>query len=87
MWNNTHGYAHTPALLLLQQASAPHLSMSSLVSPSWRRSEREQNQRRATLMGVVRQAVNTSAGRSGFCDAKPSSKGRWQEKSAKSNSH
>lgn len=26
-----------------------------------------QNQRSATFMGVVRHAVNTSAGRSGFC--------------------
>mmetsp|Transcript_26521 Transcript_26521/g.71716 ORF Transcript_26521/g.71716 Transcript_26521/m.71716 type:complete len:277 (-) Transcript_26521:801-1631(-) len=42
-------------------------SMRSLVMPSWRSSEREQNHRRATLMGVVRQAVNTSAGSSGFC--------------------
>eukprot|EP00983_Pelagomonas_calceolata_P088727 1157234-Pelagomonas_calceolata.AAC.21 len=41
--------------------------MRSLVMPSWRSSEREQNHRRATLMGVVRQAVNTSAGSSGFC--------------------
>lgn len=42
-------------------------SISSLVMPSWRNREREQNQRSATLMGVVRHAVNTSAGSSGFC--------------------
>jgi hypothetical protein len=34
--------------------------------PTCLRRLREQNQRSATLMGVVRQAVKTSAGRSGF---------------------
>mmetsp|Transcript_14024 Transcript_14024/g.40700 ORF Transcript_14024/g.40700 Transcript_14024/m.40700 type:complete len:245 (-) Transcript_14024:1172-1906(-) len=42
-------------------------SISSLVMPSWRSSEREQNQRKATLIGVVRHAVKTSAGSSAFC--------------------
>mmetsp|Transcript_10685 Transcript_10685/g.32117 ORF Transcript_10685/g.32117 Transcript_10685/m.32117 type:complete len:245 (+) Transcript_10685:301-1035(+) len=42
-------------------------SIRSFVSPSFRSRLRLQNHRRATLIGVVRHDVNTSAGSSGFC--------------------
>lgn len=92
-WNSGRGstfHAMVSVMAVKTQLSSPSgvlrsvwrpgmRSIRSCVMPSPRSSERDTNQRSATLIGVVRHAVKTSAGRSGLCG---SSSCAWHAPSA-----